>query len=64
MTIFPDLSEGYYLVGSGNTGVGPSLMTIGVIYASVILSSAFVIRIAKPGYVPEGYIPPKLVSNY
>lgn len=53
-----DLAEGYYVVGSGNTGVGSSLMAIGGIYAATIMASSLMIRKPAAGYIPAGWTPP------
>ncbi len=56
---YSDLAEGFYLVGSGNTGVAAALTTIAAIYASTVVTSAFLIRQPAPGYVPQGWTPPQ-----
>jgi len=58
-----DLAEGYYVVGSGNTGVGTSLMAIGGIYAATIMASSLLIRKPAPGYLPTGWTPPASASG-
>ena len=55
---YEGLAEGFYLVGSGNTGVAASLLTIGALYSGIILSSALVIRRPPAGWLPPGYSPP------
>merc|ERR1719422_1397659 len=55
---YDGLSEGFYLVGSGNTGVAAALATIGVMYATTIFGSSLMIRRPAPGYLPAGYNPP------
>ena len=54
---------GYYVVGSGNTGVGTSLMAIGGIYAATIMASSLLIRKPAPGYLPAGWTPPTSASG-
>ena len=54
---------GYYVVGSGNTGVGTSLMAIGGIYAATIMASSLLIRKPAPGYLPTGWTPPASASG-
>ena len=56
---YDNLAEGFYLVGSGNTGVASALACMGAIYAGTILSSALMIRRPAPGFVPPGYVPPQ-----
>ena len=51
---YTDLAEGFYLAGSGNTGVGAALGGMAAIYAATVVSSAFLIRKPAPGYVPDG----------
>ena len=46
------------MVNSGGTGVTASFVTIGAIYAGIILTSAMVIRRTQPGYIPAGFTPP------
>ena len=57
------ISIGYYVVGSGNTGVGTSLMAIGGIYAATIMASSLLIRKPAPGYLPAGWTPPTSASG-
>lgn len=52
------LPEGLYLVGTGASGVAPTLMTMGAGYLAVMMLSAFAIRRPAPGYQPQGYVPP------
>ena len=56
---YTGLSEGFYAVGTGSTGVGAGLMTMGAIYAITMISSAWAIRRPGPGYLPAGYTPPE-----
>lgn len=55
---YPSLMEGYYVVGSGNTGAASALGCLGVLYLTTMVTSAFAIRRPAAGYVPEGYTPP------
>ena len=55
--------SGYYVVGSGNTGVGTSLMAIGGIYAATIMASSLLIKKPAPGYIPAGWTPPASASG-
>jgi hypothetical protein len=48
-----DLSEGYYVVGTGNTGAAKAMFVMGIGYLAIMLTSAYVIRRPAPGYVPE-----------
>ena len=55
---YEGLAEGYYLVGSGNTGVASALACLGAIYATTVVGSALMIRRPAPGFVPAGWTPP------
>jgi len=55
---YEGLAEGFYLVGSGNTGVSASLAAIGAMYAATVFTSAMIIKRPAPGYLPAGYTPP------
>jgi len=57
------LAEGFYLVGSGNTGVAASLAAIGAIYASTVVASSLFIRRPAAGYLPAGYTPPAAAAG-
>ena len=50
-------------MGSGNTGVGTSLMAIGGIYAATIMTSSLLIRKPAQGYLPAGWTPPASASG-
>ncbi len=54
---YSDLSEGFYVVGSGNTGIAAALATIAAIYSATVLASSFLIRKPPPGYRPPGWEP-------
>jgi MFS family permease len=55
---YSDLSEGFYLVGSGNTGVAGGLATMAGIYGAIVMTSAMLMKKPAPGYIPEGWTPP------
>ena len=55
---YDGLMEGYYLVGTGNTGVAASLATIGAMYAMTVFGSSLIIRRPPAGHLPAGYCPP------
>ena len=55
---YSDLAEGFYLAGTGNTGVSAALATIAAVYATTVVTSAFLIRQPSPGYQPAGWTPP------
>jgi len=60
---YQGLSEGYYLVGSGNTGVATGLATMGAVYAAAIVASSLLIKKPVDGYLPVGYTPPASASG-
>merc|ERR1719495_322762 len=60
---YDGLAEGFYLVGSGNTGVSAALALIGAIYAATVIASAMVIKRPAAGYVPAGYTPPPVQAG-
>ena len=47
------LQEGVYLVGSGSSGVAATFLTLGALYTSVIMLSAFSLRVPAPGWSPN-----------
>lgn len=51
------LAEGIYVVGTGATGVAPTLMTISAAYLAIMLTSALTIRRPAAGYLPPGFNP-------
>ena len=50
-----NLVEGFYFVGTGNTGAASALAVCGVLYTSLMLCSAFLMKRPQPGYKPAGY---------
>lgn len=54
-----DLAEGYYVVGSGDTGAAATLAVLGTGYLATMLASSFLMRRPHPTYVPAGYTPPE-----
>lgn len=60
---FDNMAEGFYLVGSGGSGVAAGLLTMGGLYAATVAASSLMIRRPKPGYLPEGYTPPASVGG-
>jgi len=59
---YSGLAEGYYAVGTGDTGASTALAVMGSGYLAIMLGSAFTIRRPAPGYVPDGYTPPAIGS--
>ncbi|XP_023325629.1 uncharacterized protein LOC111699239 isoform X2 [Eurytemora carolleeae] len=60
---YQGLSEGFYLVGSGSTGVATSLAILGALYTSTILTSALLIKKPADGFLPKGYTPPATAGS-
>merc|ERR1719477_14803 len=60
---YSGLAEGFYVVGSGNTGVGAALATIGGIYAATVVASAMIIKRPAAGFIPAGYTPPAVQAG-
>jgi len=56
---YDGLLEGFYVVGSGNTGVTASLATIGAIYGVNILLASLIMKRPPQDYLPAGYTPPQ-----
>lgn len=50
--------EGVYVVGTGNTGVAATFVTLGLVYFVVMLVAAFSYRVPPPGWAPKGWTPP------
>jgi len=48
------LVEGFYYVGTGNTGAAAALAICGVMYTGLMLCSAFTMKKPLPGYKPVG----------
>jgi len=55
---YDGLLEGFYVVGSGNTGVTAGLATIGAIYGANILLASLLMKKPPADYIPAGYTPP------
>ena len=56
--LFPSLTEGWYVVGTGNTGVAAGLATMGAAYFAAMFASSLLIKRPPAGYLPAGYTPP------
>ena len=50
---FDGLAEGFYLVGSGSTGVGLAYSTMGLAYTAIVLASSLALKRAPPGFKPQ-----------
>jgi MFS family permease len=51
-------AEGVYVVGTGNTGVAATFVTLGLVYFVVMLAAAFSYRVPAAGWKPAGWAPP------
>lgn len=51
-----NMAEGFYYIGTGNTGAAAALATCGLIYTGMMLACAFFIKKPAPGYKPAGFI--------
>merc|ERR1712156_1190019 len=60
---YSDLAEGFYVVGSGNTGVAGALGTIAAVYGATVVTSALLMKKPAPGYIPQGWTPPPATSG-
>ncbi|EGD72799.1 hypothetical protein PTSG_04526 [Salpingoeca rosetta] len=49
---FSDLAEGVYLAGTGSTGVTQTLVTLGAVYASVLLGASLIYRLPPANFAP------------
>jgi MFS family permease len=54
----PNLQEGAYLVGTGNTGAAGTFMTLGVVYFLVMMVASFSYRVPAADWRPDGWKPP------
>jgi len=54
----PNLQEGAYLVGTGNTGAAGTFMTLGVVYFLVMMVASFSYRVPAADWRPDGWEPP------
>ncbi len=52
------LQPGVYTVGSGDTGVFMTFLTLGAVYLIVMLIAAFMYRVPADDWKPEGWTPP------
>jgi len=48
---------GVYVVGTGDTGVAGTFMTLGIVYFVVMMFAAFQYRVPQEGWKPEGWEP-------
>jgi len=56
---YDGLVEGFYVVGTGNTGVAAGLATIGAIYGANVLLASLIMKKPPQDYLPAGYTPPE-----
>jgi len=60
---YTGLTEGYYLVGTGSTGVGAAYATIGITYTALVLGSSLALKRAPVNFKPDGWTPPLNTSQ-
>ena len=53
-----EAAEGVYVVGTGDTGAAAAFVTLGCVYAVVMLIAAFSYRVPAEGWRPVGWTPP------
>lgn len=53
-----NLSEGVYVVGTGNTGASMTFFTLGLVYLAIMVVAAFSYRVPAEGWLPAGWEPP------
>lgn len=51
------LSEGYYLIGTGDTGCAIALATLGTVYGTSMLLGGWLMRAPPDGWTPKGWVP-------
>eukprot|EP00397_Hematodinium_sp_SG-2012_P050979 GEMP01059495.1.p1 GENE.GEMP01059495.1~~GEMP01059495.1.p1 ORF type:complete len:397 (+),score=57.96 GEMP01059495.1:92-1282(+) len=56
------LEEGFYLVGSGDTGASAAFLTLAATYGSVMALGAICMRVPKEGWCPPHWTPPPEVN--
>ena len=56
---YPGLAEGYYVVGSGDTGVAAGLAAMGLAYGAAVTAASLLMKRPPAGYLPAGYTPPQ-----
>ena len=59
---YEGLAEGFYVVGSGSTGVTPALAVMGGVYGANILLGSMLIRRPAANFIPEGFTPPPITG--
>jgi len=53
-----DALEGVYVLGTGDSGVAATFMSLGLGYSALMLMGAFSYRIPREGWAPAGWKPP------
>ncbi|MGD1886733.1 MAG: OFA family MFS transporter [Cohaesibacteraceae bacterium] len=54
---------GVYVVGTGNTGAAATFLTLGIVYLFVMVFAAFLYRVPREGWKPEGWEPKPVASG-
>eukprot|EP01129_Flabellula_baltica_P005573 TRINITY_DN2032_c0_g1_i1.p1 TRINITY_DN2032_c0_g1~~TRINITY_DN2032_c0_g1_i1.p1 ORF type:complete len:428 (+),score=80.62 TRINITY_DN2032_c0_g1_i1:1545-2828(+) len=60
---FPGLSEGVYLIGTGNSGLTYTFLSLAAVHVTSMLTGAFMVRLPKEGWAPPGFVPKPLDST-
>ena len=55
----PGVAEGVYVLGTGSSGVGTAFLALATGYGVAMFSGAAGSRVPAPGWLPDGYTPPK-----
>lgn len=54
----PELSEGFYLVGTGDSGASMSFLTLGIGYFTAMSIGSMFMRVPRAGWKPTNWTPP------
>lgn len=52
------LPEGVYLLGTGDTGISATFLTLSAGYLALMVAGSFLMRIPPTGWTPKGYVAP------
>ncbi len=58
VSLWPGLSEGVYLVGTGSSGVAETFMTLSAGYFAAMMVGGLGMRVPREGWLPQGYVLP------
>mmetsp|Transcript_48916 Transcript_48916/g.141697 ORF Transcript_48916/g.141697 Transcript_48916/m.141697 type:complete len:460 (-) Transcript_48916:229-1608(-) len=57
------LAEGFYLVGTGDTGCTMAFAALGALYSATMVAGSWLMRAPPAGWVPAGFVPPPQTST-